>query len=297
MKKTWGQCQITDCGVVDIYVEDPVVDNKEASDWEVEDEEYSDGADEEENCGDDVEEPAGYVRTSDFEDDRKKENAEGEDNSDDSDFVPADSSSDDEEVVAIRENYKKFKEEKMEEEKLLSIECAALNEVKEEVEEDSNEDDESYDEDSDGQIVSKDSHYARYNNGRKLTLGMKFSGKKQFKEAIISYGMAERKEIKFIKDEGDRVRAKCTWAKCPWVCLCKKTSRFESWQITSFKDEHFCPQRRDSSLVTSTRIANRFESMIKANLEWSAAQLKATVQEEILLHTVMLFGMVMPAMR
>ena len=33
------------------------------------------------------------------------------------------------------------------------------------------------------------------------------------------------------------VRAKCTWAKCPWVCLCKKTSRFESWQITSFKDE------------------------------------------------------------
>ena len=165
--------QITDCGVVDIYVEDPVVDNKEASDWEVEDEEYNDGADEEENCGDDVEEPAGYVRTSDFEDDCKKENAEGEDNSDDSDFVPADSSSDDEEVVAIRENYKKFKEEKMEEEKLLSIECAALNEVKEEVEEDSNEDDESYDEDSDGQIVSKDSHYARYNNGRKLTLGMK----------------------------------------------------------------------------------------------------------------------------
>jgi alpha-galactosidase len=49
----------------------------------------------------------------------------------------------------------------------------------------------------------------------------------------------------------------------------------------SFKDEHFCPQRRDSSLVTRTRIANRFESMIKTNPEWSAAQLKATVQEEM----------------
>jgi hypothetical protein len=110
-------------------------------------------------------------------------------------LVPADSSSDDEEVVVIRQNYKKFREEKIEEAKLLAIECAALDEVKEEeVEEDSSEDDQSYDEDSDGQIESNKSHYARYKKGSKFILGMKFSGKKQFKDAIISYGLAMQED-------------------------------------------------------------------------------------------------------
>uniref|UniRef100_A0A8R7V023 SWIM-type domain-containing protein n=1 Tax=Triticum urartu TaxID=4572 RepID=A0A8R7V023_TRIUA len=110
---------------------------------------------------------------------------------------------------------------------------------------------------------------------------MKFSGKKQFKEAIVDYGLRKRKEIKFIKDEGDRVRAKCTWPTCKWVCLARKTSKFESWQITSFIDEHTCPKRRDNKLVTCTRIANKFENLIKSNTDWSVQNLKATVQEEM----------------
>jgi alpha-galactosidase len=58
----------TDCGVVDIYVEDPAVDDKEASEWEVEEENC--GADEQNYCGDDV--PAA---------DSEEENVEGGENS------------------------------------------------------------------------------------------------------------------------------------------------------------------------------------------------------------------------
>jgi hypothetical protein len=47
-----------------------------------------------------------------------------------------------------------------------------------------------------------------------LTIGMKLCGKTQFNEAITCYGLDKRKEIKFIMDEVDRVRAKCTWDKC-----------------------------------------------------------------------------------
>uniref|UniRef100_A0A0A8YLB4 Transposase MuDR plant domain-containing protein n=1 Tax=Arundo donax TaxID=35708 RepID=A0A0A8YLB4_ARUDO len=57
---------------------------------------------------------------------------------------------------------------------------------------------------------------------------MKFSGEKQFKKAIIKYGLAERRVINFIKDEADRVRAKCDWASCPWVCLLSTNSRTSS---------------------------------------------------------------------
>lgn len=159
-----------------------------------------------------------------------------------------------------------------------------LRQKKKIVADSSDEDDESYDEDSDGQLVVHESEFPKYSSQaevKKFSLGMKFSGKKQFKEAIVDYGLRKRKEIKFIQDEGDRVRAKCTWPTCKWVCLARKTSKFESWQITSFIDEHTCPKRRDNKLVTCTRIANKFENLIKSNTDWSVQNLKATVQEEM----------------
>ena len=67
---------------------------------------------------------------------------------------------------------------------------------------------------------------------------MKFSGKKEFKEAIIRYCLHERNVVNFIKDEPTRVKAKCDWAHCPWMCLCFKNSRTTSWQVATFKDEH-----------------------------------------------------------
>src|SRR5438132_1524654 len=73
---------ITDCGVADIFVEDSAVGDKNASDWEVE-EEY-----------------------------QKKDNSEGEESSEGSDYVPADSSTDDEETISIKKDYKNYKEEK-----------------------------------------------------------------------------------------------------------------------------------------------------------------------------------------
>lgn len=63
--------------------------------------------------------------------------------------------------------------------------------------------------------------------------------------------------------------------------MLKKTSRFESWQITSYDNEHTCPKRRDSKSVTSTRIANRFEKLIIGNPQWSLKHRQQIVQEEI----------------
>ena len=91
---------------------------------------------------------------------------------------------------------------------------------------------------------------------------MKFSCKKQFKKAIIKYGLAERKVINFSKNDPVRVRAKCDWKGCPWVCLLSTNSRTDSWQIATFVDEHMCPPRRDNKLVTASRIAAKYEKFI-----------------------------------
>lgn len=260
----------TDAGVADVYVEDPAMQDEEVS--------------EEEDWAEDE-----YVATADEKKSAKEKPIDVESSSDDSDFVPPDCSSDDDEADAIRQDYKKFKKsKKMAAEKLaLEYEFEALNVVKPEgnYEDDSSaEEDESYDEDSDGELIKRESEYARFNSKAeviKFTLGMTFSGKKEFKDAIIRYALKERKEIKFLKDEGVRVRAKCTWPHCPWVCLLRKTSKFESWQITSFTEEHTCPKRKDSALVTSRRIAEKFESLIMSSPEWSIQQLKSTIQEKM----------------
>jgi hypothetical protein len=44
---------------------------------------------------------------------------------------------------------------------------------------------------------------------------------------------------------------------------------------------HTCPPRRDNSLVTSRRIADKYEKMIKANPKWSIQSMRETVHEEM----------------
>lgn len=51
--------------------------------------------------------------------------------------------------------------------------------------------------------------------------------------------------------------------------------------MTSFNDEHTYPKRRGNMLVTSTRIADRFERLIRANPAWSLHHHQATVQQEM----------------
>jgi hypothetical protein len=110
---------------------------------------------------------------------------------------------------------------------------------------------------------------------------MKFSGKRQFKKAITKHGLVERRFIRFIKNEADRMIAKCDWGTCQWRCMASVTTRCSSWQIASINGVHTCPPRRDNRLVTAARIAQKYEKMIIANPTWSIEAMKAIVREEM----------------
>ena len=60
-------------------------------------------------------------------------------------------------------------------------------------------DEDSFEEiDSDGEVRKKKDHYRRFNcsdDVPKFELGMKFSGKKEFKDAVIRYYLHERKVV------------------------------------------------------------------------------------------------------
>jgi alpha-galactosidase len=224
-----------------------------------------------------------------------------EDSSDsdsDSEYLPGDeaSSGEDDEAAEFFNKFKQFKT------KLKSGVPANLDEVvldrpKEvsgmyEIEdggnatsyEDSSGEEVSVEELSDGEVVSNRNRYSRYNKkdpSPKLELGMKFSGKRQFKKVITKHGLVERRFIRFIKNEADRMIAKCDWGTCQWRCMASVTTRCSTWQIASINGVHTCPPRRDNRLVTAARIAQKYEKMIIANPTWSIEAMKATVQEEM----------------
>ena len=103
----------------------------------------------------------------------------------------------------------------------------------------------------------------------------------------LKHGLDERKVIRFAKNDLKRMRAICDWKGCPWVCLFSNTSRTDSWQISTSTNNHVCPPRRDNKLVTSTRVARKYEKFIFANPCWKLGHMLQTVQEEMFANVTM----------
>nr|CAD39930.2 OSJNBa0091C12.8 [Oryza sativa Japonica Group] len=206
------------------------------------------------------------------------------DSEDDSDYVGGDDcpSEDDEEAREIEGHYKELKR-KMRAGK--SARTAGGPKDGNDTPYADSDDEDSYDEvGSDGELVRRKGKFPRFQKQPGVPvfeLGMKFSSKHQFKKTIIKYALAERKVINFIKDDHKRVRAKCDWASCPWVCLLSKTTRSDSWQIATYDSMHACPPRRDSRHVSSVRIAEKYGKFIVDNPGWPLSHMKATVQQEM----------------
>lgn len=106
-----------------------------------------------------------------------------------------------------------------------------------------------------------------------FSLGMAFRCSRQFKKALVKYGLKAHKHLHFQKDEKNRVRANCSWPGCKWLI----TTRSDWFKVVTFIDEHSCPPRRDNRLVTSNIIAKHYFSEIKDNPTWKVELIKKAV--------------------
>jgi hypothetical protein len=105
---------------------------------------------------------------------------------------------------------------------------------------------------------------------------------RQFKKALVKYGLRTNRHILFPKDEKNRVRAICSWEGCKWLIYGSKTSRSEWFKVVTFVDDHSCPPRRDNKLVTSPRIAKRYFQEIRDNPTWKVGLIKKAVLRDML---------------
>ncbi|CAL4993519.1 unnamed protein product [Urochloa decumbens] len=140
----------------------------------------------------------------------------------------------------------------------------------------------SYD-DEEGLEISgcrRKSKFPRFDETAQLpifSVGMTFRGREEFKQGVVNYGLAMKRHIAFPKDEKRRIRAKCSWAGCPWMIYGSYSSKCDWFQVQTYIPQHRCPQRRDNKLVTARRIADKYESLIKANPSWKLQDPKETV--------------------
>lgn len=235
----------------------------------------------------------------DGESDGKSDGSAISDSSDDEEFMPHSdnaSSAEDEEAIQLRKFAKEIK--KNIKAKKIGIHGSQIGDKNQEdlvpefpnLDEagspyyDSSED-YSYGENSDRETEMWKSLENRYDSKAAVplfTLGMAFRDSRQFKKALVKYGIKSHKHIVFMKDEKNRVRAACSWPGCKWLIYGSKTSRSEWFKVVTFVDDHICPPRRDNKLVTSTRIAKRYYQEIRDNPNWKAQLIKKAVLRDML---------------
>ncbi|KAL3500786.1 hypothetical protein ACH5RR_039879 [Cinchona calisaya] len=78
-------------------------------------------------------------------------------------------------------------------------------------------------------------------------MGFSFPSKDVMKKAIRMHGVNERRDVKFIKDDNDRVRAKCH-DPCKWVIYAKRLFDTDTFQVRTYSKRHTCsksPKREE----------------------------------------------------
>nr|XP_025628728.1 uncharacterized protein LOC112721920 [Arachis hypogaea] len=85
----------------------------------------------------------------------------------------------------------------------------------------------------------------------RLVVGMTFTTKMEFKEAVREYCIQEGRRIWFKKNDNVRMRAVCKDENCGWFVYAANNTENNCWQIKTFNDDHSCARE------TKNRLANR----------------------------------------
>lgn len=81
-------------------------------------------------------------------------------------------------------------------------------------------------------------------------VGMYFSTKGDFKEAIISYAFQSGRKLKFSKNDKIRVRVRCKYG-CEWESYCAKFPNEDYWQLNKVVNIHSCNKEYNVKLIST----------------------------------------------
>lgn len=108
----------------------------------------------------------------------------------------------------------------------------------------------------------------------KLEVGLLFGDVNEFRTALRDFVIQEGFEIKRIKNEKARVTARCAADGCCWRIHASPAPDGITYKIKSYNPGHSCTRTTKNSNATSTWIARKLESKLKADPNMSYAGMK-----------------------
>lgn len=98
-------------------------------------------------------------------------------------------------------------------------------------------------------------------------LGQIFASPDEFKKAVKGYAVANGHDIRFTKNDKNRVCASCVPG-CPWKIRASWMQDEMTFQIKTLYPTHSCTRSFKNRQITSTFLANHFMKKISQNLDW-----------------------------
>lgn len=142
----------------------------------------------------------------------------------------------------------------------------------------------SYDDDSDTDAKRRKCRFPIFDSHAdtpQFALDMCFRGKKELKDEIERYALKMKVNIRFPKNDKQRLRAVCSWKGCPWLLYASYNSKTDWFQIVTYNPNHHCCPILKNKRLSISRICDSYESTIKANPAWKARAMKETIQEDM----------------
>ncbi|KAL2226798.1 UNVERIFIED_CONTAM: hypothetical protein Sindi_2038500 [Sesamum indicum] len=117
-----------------------------------------------------------------------------------------------------------------------------------------------------------------------LELGMIFSSKKEFKKAVQSHAIKNKRTVKFTKNDSFRVYAVYSGEGCEWKIHATKLKNEQTFQVNLYKDEHTCPQVFKVKNVKTSWLSERYLQDFKSDPKRCVKGWRVDIMNELRCH-------------
>ncbi|KAG8363956.1 hypothetical protein BUALT_Bualt19G0076300 [Buddleja alternifolia] len=117
----------------------------------------------------------------------------------------------------------------------------------------------------------------------KLVTGLLFTNVAEFKSVVRSHAITWQRDIKFVKNDDKRVRAKCREKKCGWVMHASRTrDKSCTFQVKTLNTIHKCGRSLSKNrFVTSKMLSQKYLNDWRLNNGWKLDDFQEKVQNDL----------------
>ncbi|KAK2353380.1 alanine aminotransferase [Trifolium repens] len=114
---------------------------------------------------------------------------------------------------------------------------------------------------------------------------MEFATLAEFKKAVKDYNIHIGRQVKWIKNDKVRARAKCVFEHCKWEIFCSHSAITNSFQIKTFENTtHICPGSFTNSQADRKWVIEKLELRLRQQPALSHSEAYYLMKEEYNLH-------------